>query len=131
MPHLEIKRFTRNLEQRILKARDEVISTVGENAELNVCSEWSFTGVPKAQRIMPTFDEEEGLIPMVVWLVEAGKRFFLYVPSEIDQQVMFILSKGKFSGEKSDCLDLAKIVNELPAKAAKKLLEKAADFELL
>jgi hypothetical protein len=118
MPHLNITRKT-----PVTEIAEELRETLIEaKADLEQCSPFSFSGIPVAQKVMPTFDETDELIPLIVWLVKTEKkRWFIYVPSTIDQQTLMVLNQGKFAGIGSECLDVAKVVKEIPRKVARQI----------
>lgn len=122
MPHLEIKRTTKGITKKAHELRDELCE---RDAEFEECSSWSFSAIPLLQQVIPHFDEAGDPMGLLVWIVQAGKRYFLYGPSEQDKVVLMILNNGKFSGIGSDCLDLAKVISEIKPKTAKDLLSKA------
>ena len=118
MKTLEINRTTPVI-QLAEELRDLMIA---KEATREDHSGTAFTGIPIGQRLAPFIDEhsDNGFGMLTTWLVIAGKRAFLYAPSNEDTELLCAIGGDEFRGEKSDCLDVAKIVFEVPFKDIKK-----------
>lgn len=124
MKSLEIKRHTQVLEV-VEQLRNEMIA---KEASIDEHSGTAFAGQPLGTRILPMPDDEaeHGISFMSVWLVVSAKRAFVYLPNDEDRAVLDALCGGvTFTGVKVECLDVAKIVDEVPFKPIYKKLRKA------